>query len=279
VEGRNFGIRKYVLQYDDVMNKQREIIYGERRRVLFGEDLREHVMSMAEELADENLDFTTAVSKYAEEWDLSGLENALRKICGDFKGLSYTKEEILGLDRETLKADVLTRFDEAYQTKEAEIGPDRMRELERMILIRVVDNKWMDHIDAMDQLRHGIGLRALGQIDPAKAYASEGFDMFDLMIKNIKEDTVRFCFNVTLQTDTARRQVLRVGEGRKEDFAGDSGGYADESGGSTPAAVKVPEREKKQETVRKGVTIGRNDPCPCGSGKKYKKCCGANTGE
>ncbi|HWQ80295.1 MAG TPA: preprotein translocase subunit SecA [Anaerovoracaceae bacterium] len=285
VEGRNFGIRKYVLQYDDVMNKQREIIYGERRRVLFGEDLKEHVMNMAEELIDESLDFTTAASKYAEEWDLKGLETSLRRICSTCRGFRYTEDDIQNLDRDTLKDDVMADFEAAYQAKEAEIGADRMRELERMILIRVVDNKWMDHIDAMDQLRHGIGLRALGQIDPARAYAAEGFDMFDLMVKSIKEDTVKFCFNVTLQTDTARKQVIRIGEGRKDDFVDtaneDQGEYSGSGNapagqGNVPAAAKVPERERKQETVRKGVTVGRNDPCPCGSGKKYKKCCGAN---
>ena len=275
VEGRNFGIRKYVLQYDDVMNKQREIIYNERRRVLFGEDLREHIMSMVEELIDESIDFSTAASKYAEEWDLPALEASLRKICSSFKGFSYTDNDIQDLDKNTLKDDTMELFEEAYRLKEEEIGIDRMRELERMILIRVVDNKWMDHIDAMDQLRHGIGLRALGQQDPARAYAGEGFEMFELMIKNIKEDTVKFCFNVTVQTDTTRKQIMGTGEGRKADFSDtaneDEGEY---SGG--PAATKVPEREHKQETVRKGETIGRNDPCPCGSGKKYKKCCGAN---
>ena len=157
VEGRNFSIRKYVLQYDDVMNKQRLIIYSERRRVLFGEDLRGHIMSMVEELVDENLDFTTAASKYAEEWDLDGLENSLRKICSTFKGFSYTEEDIQRLDKNSLKEDIMAIFEEAYRAKE-EIGLERMRELERMILIRVADNKWMDHIDAMDQLRHGIGL-------------------------------------------------------------------------------------------------------------------------
>lgn len=286
VEGRNFGIRKYVLQYDDVMNKQREIIYGERRRVLFGEDLREHVMNMAEELIDENLDFTTAASKYAEEWDLKELENSLRRICSGFRSFNYTEDEVLKLDRDVLKEDILARFEEAYKAKEAEIGEDRMRELERMILIRVVDNKWMDHIDAMDQLKHGIGLRALGQIDPARAYAAEGFEMFDLMVKNIKEDTVKFCFNVTLQTNTARKQIIRFGEGRKDDFVdtanedqGEYSGSGNAPSPDMPAAAKVPERERKQETVRKGVTVGRNDPCPCGSGKKYKKCCGKNITE
>ena len=275
VEGRNFGIRKYVLQYDDVMNKQRGIIYSERKRVLYGEDLREHVMSMAEELIDESLDFCTAGSRFAEEWDLTTLESSLRKICSTFKGYSYTQDDIQNLDKNTLKDDTMELFEEAYRAKEEEIGIERMRELERMILIRVVDNKWMDHIDAMDQLKHGIGLRALGQQDPARAYSAEGFDMFDLMIKNIKEDTVKFCFNVTLQTDTTRKQIIGTGEGRKDEFE-DNGAEGGDFEGGAPAATKIPDRDRKQETVRKGEVIGRNDPCPCGSGKKYKKCCGAN---
>lgn len=279
VEGRNFSIRKYVLQYDNVMNKQREIIYDERRRVLYGEDLRGHVMSMVEELVDENVDFTTTGSKYAEEWDLAGLENALRKICGTLKGFHYTEEDIDTLDKTVLKEDAMKLFEDAYSAKEEEIGIERMRELERMILIRVVDNKWMDHIDAMDQLKHGIGLRALGQQDPAAAYSAEGFDMFELMIKNIKEDTAKFCFNVTIQTDTKRKQILGTGEGRKEDFNEDEPASENNSSGQVPGATKVPERERKQETVRKSETVGRNDPCPCGSGLKYKKCCGKNDAE
>ncbi|MDD2189694.1 MAG: preprotein translocase subunit SecA [Eubacteriales bacterium] len=279
VEGRNFSIRKYVLQYDDVMNKQREIIYNERRRVLYGEDLRSYIMSMAGELIDESVDFCTAASKYAEEWDLPALENSLSKICSTFKGIHYTEDDIESLNQNTLKEDIIEIFEEAYREKEEEIGIERMRELERMILIRVVDNKWMDHIDAMDQLRHGIGLRALGQQDPARAYANEGFEMFDLMIKNIREDTVKFCFNVTVQTDTKRKQVFGTGEGRKDEFSDNANADEAEYSGSAPSAVKVPDRERKQETVRKGATVGRNDPCPCGSGKKYKKCCGANVNE
>ncbi len=279
VEGRNFSIRKYVLQYDDVMNKQREIIYGERRRVLFGEDLREHVQSMAEEIINEQLDFCTSTSKYAEEWDLTGLEKSLAKIFGKFPVYGYTEDEIQYLDKAKLYEDTMERIAKVYEAKEEEIGAERMRDLERMILLRVVDNKWMDHIDAMDQLRHGIGLRALGQQDPARAYANEGFDMFDLMIKSIKDDTVRFCFNVTIQTQTQRKQVIDLGVAKKDEFTGSAimggDGPADQQ---IPDAVQVPERSAtgKQETVRKQPTVGRNDPCPCGSGKKYKKCCGAN---
>ncbi|MEG1583640.1 MAG: preprotein translocase subunit SecA [Anaerovorax sp.] len=271
VEGRNFSVRKYVLQYDDVMNKQRGIIYKERQSVLEGEDLRGHIMSMAQELIDECVDPIVVGSKYAEEWDLGALEASLKKVCGTFDSFGYTEDQIPGLSANELKEDAMEKFEEIYQAKEEEIGEERMRELERMILIRVVDNKWMDHIDAMDQLRHGIGLRALGQQDPAMAYSAEGFDMFELMIKAIKEDTVKFCFNVTIQTNTERKQILGSGQEKKDDFDDDG------KGESVPSAVNVPEREKKQvPIVREGEKIGRNDPCPCGSGKKYKNCCGAN---
>ncbi len=279
VEGRNFSIRKYVLQYDNVMNKQREIIYDERRRVLHGEDLRTHVFSMLDELITENIDFCTAASRYAEEWDLDGLYDSLRKICGTIGPLEY--EDVHDLNKETLKEDVSALFEKAYEAKEEEIGIERMRELERMLLIRVVDNKWMDHIDAMDQLRHGIGLRALGQQDPAVAYQNEGFEMFELMIKVIKEDLVKYCFNVTVQTDTQRKQVIGSGmtiNAKSIDDSSIGGSLEDPESGygddSMPAATKIPPREQKREPVKAEETVGRNDPCPCGSGKKYKKCCG-----
>lgn len=276
VEGRNFGIRKYVLQYDDVMNKQRSIIYSERRRVLNGEDLREHMLSMVEEIIDENIEICTNASRFAEEWDLAGLNTNIHKYCSKLEDLNYSKEEIADLTKETLREDVLRRFVSYYKEKEEEIGEERMRELERMILLRVVDTKWMDHIDAMDQLKSGIGLRALGQEDPARAYSNEGFDMFELMIKSIKDDNVKFCFNVTVQTQTQRKQILNAGEGTKAEFDQHSMGSED---GNVPEGAKVPERERKQEPVHKEPTVGRNDPCPCGSGKKYKKCCGAHLNE
>ncbi|MDR1247407.1 MAG: preprotein translocase subunit SecA [Clostridiales Family XIII bacterium] len=280
VEGRNFSIRKYVLQYDNVMNKQREVVYSERRKVLNGEDLREHVMSMAEELVSEAAASATVGSKYAEEWDFDSLWNAMRRISARFVPPNYTGDTLRLLTPDSLQEDVTERLEQLYAEKEEEIGEERMRDLERMILLRVVDTKWMDHIDAMDQLRHGIGLRALGQQDPAKAYAAEGFDMFELMISSIREDTVRYCFNVTIQTNAERRQVIAVGTSRKEDYA-DNGSERRPSvseTGSLPGATKVPERSRsKQETVRRdGPKIQRNDPCPCGSGKKYKNCCGAN---
>ena len=149
VEGRNFSIRKYVLQYDNVMNKQREIIYGERRKVLFGENLKEYIMNMTEELVNAYVEPITVASKFPEEWDLDTMNENLKKICGRFKGVKYTEEDFKDLDEDFLKEDVMDAFKELYAEKEKEIGEERMRELERMILIRVVDNKWMDHIDAM----------------------------------------------------------------------------------------------------------------------------------
>jgi preprotein translocase subunit SecA len=282
VEGRNFSIRKYVLQYDNVMNKQREVIYGERRKVLYGEDLRAHVLSMTEELVDEAVNAATVSSKFAEEWDLETLWGAMGRISPAFNPPFYSTEELHGLSADALREDALEQLNRMYGEKETEIGEERMRELERMILLRVVDNKWMDHIDAMDQLRHGIGLRALGQQDPAKAYAAEGFDMFELMIQNIREDTVRYCFNVTVQTNTERKPVITVSVGRKADYAeNDRPQPARMAAGAEnqalPPAAKTPGRAQKQETVRRdGEKVGRNDPCPCGSGKKYKNCCGSN---
>ena len=275
VEGKNFSIRKYVLQYDNVMNKQREIIYGERKRVLFGEDLREDVTSMTKQLIDEVVDPVVVASKFPEEWDFAEINKGLKKITPAFKPVEFTEEDFADMDEESLKARLYDDFEKIYQAKEEEIGIEQLREVERMILIRVVDNKWMDHIDAMDQLKSGIGLRGLGGQDPAGAYAQEGFDMFELMVNSIKEDFVKACYNVTVQTSAERKNVMGSGEGHKDEFA-------DEpmmAGGDVPAQTQVPEREKrKPETVRRDAPkVGRNDPCPCGSGKKYKHCCGRDS--
>ncbi len=280
VEGRNFTSRKYVLQYDNVMNKQREIIYGERRRVLDGEDLKSHILSMADEFADAYIDTCTAESKFSEEWNLPELEKSIKKLCNAFTLPDYGDNP--DVTPEQLHEDVHNEIAKLYDEKEAEIGEERMRELERMILIRVVDNKWMDHIDAMDQLRTGIGLRGLGHQDPAQAYAQEGFDMFEEMISNIKEDTVKFCFNVTIQTNTERVQVMEAGNAQKEDVAPSVGGGALQhqqrpAGQAMPSAAPKESKEAPKVPVKRDAPkVGRNDPCPCGSGKKYKNCCGKN---
>lgn len=251
VEGRNFGIRKHVLQYDDVMNKQREIIYGERNRVLHGENIKDEIESMMDSLLDRAIELYTSESEYAEEWDLNALEDYLHQVFLP-KGL-WKVNDVESMDRAQLKDSLLTVADKLYALKEEEVTPDRMREIERVLLLRVVDEKWIDHIDAMDQLKQGIGLRAVGQEDPVRAYQIEGFDMFNEMTYNIQVDTLRALYHVTIRTEAKREQVAKI--------TGTSGGD------STPA---------KLEPVKKEVKVGRNDPCPCGSGKKYKKCCGAN---
>ena len=275
VESRNFEIRKYVLQYDNVMNKQREVIYDQRRKVLFGEDIRDYIMEMMEDIVKTTIQPITIASKYPEEWDFDMLGENLKQITGTFSGLSYTEDEKLSLTEDKLTEDVLTVFHQMYEAKEEEIGKDRMREVERMILLRVVDNHWMDHIDAMDDLKQGIGLRALGQINPANAYASEGFDMFEAMVAEIREEAVRYCYNVTVKTGVERRQVITGGQERKDDFVDRPAQRTQaQGGGDMPGQAPKPQDTRKPETFRREAPkVGRNDPCPCGSGKKYKNCC------
>ena len=187
VEGKNFSIRKYVLQYDNVMNKQREIIYDQRRMVLDGEDVSGYIKNMTYELIDGTVDPVVMESKYSEEWDLKRVIDGLNQITSAFGERFKPDDDYLkGLDENKLKDDIKAVFDELYAEKEAEIGEEQMREVERMILLRVVANRWMDHIDAMDQLKDGIGLRGIGQQDPAVAFAKEGFAMFDELIADIR---------------------------------------------------------------------------------------------
>ncbi|MBU5436595.1 preprotein translocase subunit SecA [Tissierella sp. MSJ-40] len=248
VEGNNFAIRKHVLKYDDVMNKQREVIYGERRKVLEGENLRDHIQGMAASLVESNVEMYTRQSKYPEEWDLAGLENYLINLFQFKKGfLSF--DNIENLTKESLIEKILEMVEDKYKVKEKEFGEDNFRELERVVLLQVVDSKWMDHIDAMDQLRQGIGLRAYGQVDPVRAYQMEGFDMFDEMTHSIWEDTVKFLYQVENPEKVQRKRVAE------------------------PISTNAEETSKP---LVKDKKVGRNDPCPCGSGKKYKKCCGAN---
>ncbi|MBR2559110.1 MAG: SEC-C domain-containing protein, partial [Firmicutes bacterium] len=291
VEGRNFGIRKYVLQYDNVMNRQREIIYGERRKVLFGEDLKDQIMGMKDTLIESMVEAATADSKYPEEWDLATLSRNLRRISPDYRGRKRTEEEIAGLTKESLIEEICGDFSEIYEKKEKELGSDFLRVMERSILLLNVDRQWMDHIDAMDQLKSGIGLRSIGQMNPAAEYAKEGFDMFDQLIGTIQEDTVKNCYGITGETKLIIKKANLGGmQAKKDEFedkelkaaaassrkGGSGRGGAPRGGmpGGMPNAPEVPPREKKQETVRRETPkVGRNDPCPCGSGKKYKNCC------
>ncbi len=258
VEDRNFSIRKNVLNYDDVMNTQREIIYKQRREVLDGENLKEQIQKMmdsvAEELANTYLSEET-VNKEAFMQDIQ---------------TTFGIEKLHSLKEEKLNAsDVLnelkTQIHEIYEQKEAEFGSEDLRELERVIMLKIVDQKWMDHIDAMDELKNGIGLRAYGQKDPVVQYRIEGFDMFDEMIANIKIDVVRFLLNARKrETGIAQRQdSVHITSASLEDTAIKS------LDGTTPKKDNAP-------IVNKEPKVGRNDPCTCGSGKKYKNCCGRN---
>ena len=245
VEGRNFGIRKHVLQYDDVMNRQRQVIYDERGRVLEGEDINEQIQNMIQEIIG------SAVTAYIGDNGVE-LENLKSYLYGLFMPKdSLELEELKELNTQELSDKIYEIAHDLYREKEEIIGSDRMREVERIILLQCVDNHWIDHIDAMDQLRQGIGLRALGQQDPVIAYKMEGFDMFDDMVKHIQEDTVRYLFNITIEQQPKERQSI-----------------VDVDTLSSPSDLA------DKSPMVKERTVGRNEPCPCGSGKKFKHCCG-----
>ena len=250
VEGNNFSIRKNVLQYDDVMNKQREVIYSEREKVLKGDDLSGDIASMTEDLIDDTVDFNVKVNDKHEKYiDYEGIYR-FGRAAFDFD------EDFLDGHKDA-SADEIKRFmkeeaKEAYADKVKEFGEEAFREVERVVLLRVVDQRWMDHIDAMDQLRQGIGLRAVGQIDPVRAYAEEGFDMFEAMNESIREETVRIMYHVQNPEKMERKQVAKEVKTVNPD-----------------TGVQEPIRRTEKK-------VGRNDPCPCGSGKKYKHCCGKN---
>jgi preprotein translocase subunit SecA len=253
VEGRNFDIRKHVLQYDNVMNKQREVIYSERRRVLLGEDLKDYISHMIDGLIDKGIQMYTSEGEYSDNWDIAGF---VKYVFDEFYvNISFDGENQENITREILKEKTRDAVDRHYARQEAEFGDNIFREIERIVLLRNVDTKWIDHIDAMDQLRQGIGLRALGNEDPVRAYQIEGFDMFEEMTAAIQEDTVKMLMRVRPQEKMQRKEVARI--------TGTSGGG---SGGTG----------KPKTVVKKVKKVGRNDPCPCGSGKKYKKCCGRN---
>ena len=259
VEGRNFSIRKNVLNYDDVMNTQREIIYKQRREVLDGENLKDQILKMMDSVAEEMVNVYLSeeiVNKEAFEQDIN---------------VTFGIEKLHSLKEEKLNAgDILNelqeRIHEIYEQKEAEFGSENLRELERVIMLKIVDQKWMDHIDAMDELKNGIGLRAYGQKDPVVQYRIEGFDMFDEMVANIRVDVVKFLLNARKKEGgtIAREETAQITNASLEDTAINlvDGNITQKEGGMN------------RTVVNKEPEIGRNEPCPCGSGKKYKNCCG-----
>ena len=254
VESRNFRARKNVLEYDDVMNTQREVIYAQRQKVLDGEDLRENMMTMLRDVVS-----SAVTDAFADNGGVAN-EDGLRRLAAAMEGIYFAKgtlssrsNQLLGKSAAEVSDVVVEIARHTYEAKEAAYTPAIMRELERVVMLRVVDEYWMDNIDAMDDLKQGIGLRAYGQHDPVVAYKEEGFQMFEAMIRAIKEETIRRMFLVQLRTN---QEVKREK-------------VAKETGAAGAAAATV----KKQPVRNAGKKVGPNDPCPCGSGKKYKKCC------
>lgn len=252
VEGRNFSIRKNVLQYDDVMNRQREIIYGQRAKVLDGEDIHESILSMIKETIEETVAQYLPDSEIHDDWNMVGLCDHYMGYLTGPDDLNYTVNELADMEKADISKQLIDKAMELYEGREKLLGPQMLRELERVILLKMVDTKWIDHIDAMDELRRGISLRAYGQRDPVVEYRLEGFDMFDEMVASIRADTVRLLLTIQLKSseEPKREQVAKP---------------TTTSLGGEKVVKKQPVRKQK---------IGRNDPCPCGSGKKYKKCCG-----
>ena len=249
VEAQHFNTRKNVLEYDDVMNQQREVIYGQRRQILHGENLRENIFFMIEKLIDHGMDLFVNEKVHAEEWDFDGLIEYATDLFAAEGDLQ--KAELENMSRDEIREDLLEAASENYDRREVLFGDENMRDLEKVVMLRVVDAKWMDHLDAMDMLRQGIGLRAYGQKDPLIEYKIEAFDMFGQMIEHIQEDIVRYIYRVNIVTTAQAEDRLAQATTSHGDDAG------------------------PKEPVRNKATVGRNDACPCGSGKKYKKCCGA----
>lgn len=254
IEGRNFGIRKNVLQFDDVMNRQREIIYGQRDQVLNGENLKEQILKMIDQAIEDQVGHFLPKNAEPENINLNGLRDRYMGWMIGPEDLNYTDEEKVRLEPADVAHDLIEKAHGIYEKREEQFGGNIMRELERVVLLKNVDTQWMDHIDAMEELQKGIRLRAYGQKDPVVEYRIEGFDMFDAMIATIREDTARMMLTVQIRTqeEPKREQVAKP--------TGTAGASDTAAAGHTP--------------VRKGKKPGRNDPCPCGSGKKYKKCCG-----
>ncbi len=249
IESNNFGIRKNLLEYDQVMNEQREIIYGERRRVLDGESMRDTVYNMITEYVENTVDRYVSAEVDSEEWDLAGLDVALHGVIPQL--VLPPAKEVEDMQQKELKHLLKERAVKAYEAKEAEFPePEHIRELERVVLLKAIDGRWMDHIDDMDQLRQGIGLQAYGQRDPLVEYKMMGYDMFGEMTNAIAEITIRTLFHVRVEQKVEREQVAKVTGTNKDD-----------------SAVRAP---KRRDTKK----VYPNDPCPCGSGKKYKQCCG-----
>src|SRR5574337_764382 len=277
VEAHNFEIRKHLLEYDDVMNTQRKIIYAERRKILEGESLRDTLAEMQGEVIDGLLALYANADTYPEQWDLAGLTEAVKRLF-DLE-ISWSPEEVAALTVASLREGLEERVLHIYEEREAKFGSELMRYLERMVMLQVVDGQWKDHLLAMDHLKEGIGLRGYGQKDPLIEYKREGFQMFEAMVERIKDQTIEYLYRV--QVAPAEALAFAGAQQAPAGVSGDSELHGDLSPRAQPAPQPKPaERSLRPATATApikvvGKKIGRNDPCPCGSGQKYKKCCGA----
>jgi preprotein translocase subunit SecA len=264
VEAHNFEIRKHLLEYDDVMNNQRKVIYEQRRMILGGENLRDHTLDTIEEVVDRVVDLYTNEDVHPEEWDLNGLREVLLSQFG--LDLALEADQVSRLKQEVLREKIHEGVVQAYEKKEAELGEGVMRQLETMIMLQVLDNQWKDHLYSMDHLKEGIGLRGYGQKDPLIEYKREGYDMFSAMVERIESESLQYLFRVQLQP-AEREMAAPAPRAEPSRPQGKRSGMKGQVSSSTATSVL----EGGGSGSRK---IGRNEPCVCGSGKKYKKCCG-----
>ena len=249
IESNNYGIRKNLLEYDEVNNEQREVIYAERRKVLDGDNMRDTIIGMIEDLVDKYVNAVIGDEQPASDWNIEELNEILIPMI-PIEPVSPAVKEDGNISKSSLIQDLKEEALRLYESKEAEFpDPEQIREIERVIILKVTDSRWMDHIDDMDQLREGIGLQAYGQREPVVEYRRQGYDMFSEMTESIREETVKMLMHVRIEQKVEREQVAEVTGTNKDDSAN--------------APIQ-----------RKSEKISRNAPCPCGSGKKYKYCCG-----
>ena len=260
VEARNFATRKNVLQYDDVMNRQRELIYKQRDQVLDGDNVKDEITKMMHQSVEDTVDAFLPDSETRDEWNIVGLRDNYMGWLLTEEDLQYSEDELKTISKDDIKAELIQKVDDLSASREELFGEQVTRELERVVMLKCVDVQWMDHIDAMEQLKRGIHLRSYAQRDPVVEYRNEGYDMFDQMIANIRDDTTRLFLS-------AKIQVIDEQEAPKEMV---------ESGAGAAVKISNPDEEEENASAKPTAKVGRNDPCPCGSGKKYKKCCGAD---
>ena len=249
IEGNNYGIREQLLKFDEVNNEQREVIYEERRKVLDGDNMRDLVLKMITDIVENAVDMSIADDQTSDKWDLKELNTLLLPII-PLKPVMLTDEQKKSMKKNELKHSIKEAAIKLYETKEAEYpDAEQIREIERVVLLKVIDNKWMAHLDDMDALREGIGLQAYGQRDPVVEYKMQGYEMYEAMMASIQEETVRILFHIRVEQKVERESAVKV------------------TGTNKDATPVVPQKRAEQK-------VYPNDPCPCGSGKKYKQCCG-----